>query len=70
MTWPNHPAEVCVSCAPKKDAKHLKLFRRQFKAGDFIDSVNAERLPLKDGAVVNGSEGDWLAYSITLKKIK
>jgi len=70
LTWPNHPAEVCVNCAPKKDARSLKLFRRQFKAENFIDRVNSERLPLKDGAVVNGSDGDWLAYSIALKRIR
>ena len=70
LTWPFHPADACVSCIALKDKSYNSVYRHQFTTKEFIDAVNRERLPLKDGAVVNGSEGDWLAYSIALKKIK
>jgi hypothetical protein len=70
LTWPVHPAEACVLCLPKKFSQNNPSYRHQFGSRDFIDAVNKARIPLKDGATVNSTIGDWLAYSITLQKIK
>jgi hypothetical protein len=72
LTWADVAsprAAVCVLCTPKKSYLSKAPYRQEFGSGELVYNLNKEVLPLLDGYSANRQVGDFLTYSIILKKI-
>lgn len=73
LTWADATsprAAACVLCTPKKSYLSKVPYRQEFGSGELVYNLNKEVLPLQDGYSANRQVGDFLTYTIALKKIK
>lgn len=69
LKWFHHRAKARVLAWPKKPSGQTPI-QKIFGSDQFTDAVSAMSVPLRDGASAKGGIGDWLAFTITLTKIR
>lgn len=67
--WFHHRAKARVFAWPIKPSGQTPI-QKFFGSDQFTDAVSAMSVPLRDGASAKGGIGDWLAFTITLTKIR
>jgi len=72
LKWPKtlDADKACVFCKPLKSFLSQVPYRHAFGAGELVNKLNAETLPLKNGFSKTQKIQDWLIYKITLSKLK
>jgi hypothetical protein len=69
IKWPAFFPVECIWCKPRKSYLGKIPYRAKFGTKEFIERISREELPLNDGTTVSGGVQDWMAYTITLKKL-